>query len=120
MTLSLHDSSLLYSDLANDPDLGEIVEMFVDEMAGRVCAFREAFRTGDDQQLQTLAHQLKGAAGSYGFATLTPAACLLECAARDRVARCEIEQHLEVLVDLCTRTRAGNPNEQASASWTVS
>ena len=62
----------LYSSLGADPDLAELVAMFVDEIAGRVGRMRDCLDAGDTDGLRRAAHQLKGAAGSYGFFQLTP------------------------------------------------
>jgi hypothetical protein len=76
-------AAFVYSHLAADPDLGELVEMFVREMPDRINALETQARSRNWQQLARIAHQLKGAAGSYGFDAITPCAARLELAARD-------------------------------------
>lgn len=109
MTFSAQERPWIYSTFGDDPDLGELVEMFVDEMEQRVGSFRNAFDESDFSTLGTLAHQLKGAAGSYGFDTLTPAAFELEQAVRDGSSMQAIEESLDRVTDLCHRLRAGSP-----------
>ncbi|MFW6169642.1 MAG: Hpt domain-containing protein [Planctomycetota bacterium] len=98
---------LIYSSFGDDPDLGELVEMFVEEMPARIRALKEQADEQDWNELARIAHQLKGAAGSYGFDQLTPAAQDLELLARDGAAEPEIRDALNKVIDLCNRTRAG-------------
>ena len=99
----------IYSSLASDPELGEIVDMFVEEMPGRVASLLDHFKRKDWDGLRQSAHQLKGAAGSYGFATISPCAGRLENALRDGEPEHQIYEALTELVDLCGRVRSGQP-----------
>jgi HPt (histidine-containing phosphotransfer) domain-containing protein len=96
----------LYSSLADDPDLGEIVDLFVEEMPGRIDKLTECVIRGDWDQLGRYAHQMKGACGSYGFHQLTPSAARLEQAARQDPEEAAIREAVEDLVALCQRVRA--------------
>ena len=71
----------IYSTLGADLDLGELVEMFVEEIPNRAQALGEAVERRDWLETRRLAHQLKGAAGSYGFEAVTPLAARLELSA---------------------------------------
>ena len=101
----------IYSQLGGDPDLGELVTMFVDEMPGRLVTFQAAQAAGNREAIGRLAHQMKGAAGSYGFDQATPYAARLEKAARENVPDEELLLALNELLELCTRMRAGVPLE---------
>ncbi len=93
----------LVSELADDADLGAIVAEFVEEMPERVRALLEAVNAWDVAHLQDLAHNLKGAGGSYGFPLITDAAGALERAvlmSEPAVVRREASR----LVALCLRT----------------
>ena len=103
------DMQPLYSTLGADPDLGEIVEMFVDEMPERISNLLDHFNTSNWEELRRAAHQLKGAAGSYGFDPISPAAARLECAVRDTKPENEIRRTLDDLVSLCQQANAGAP-----------
>lgn len=96
----------LYSSLGTDPDMEELVEMFVDEMPERIAKLCGQYEAGNWSELQRLAHQLKGAAGSYGFDTITPFAARLEGSIRDGRTEVQIREALDDLVDLCRRARA--------------
>jgi histidine phosphotransfer protein HptB len=99
----------VYSRLAKDPDLAEIVDLFVEEMSGRVAALLGQLNAADWEGLRRTAHQLKGAAGSYGFDGISPIAGKVESAVRDGEAEERIRATVEELIDLCGRTRSGQP-----------
>jgi histidine phosphotransfer protein HptB len=105
--------SHVYSRLGGDPDLGELVALFVQEMPDRIGALESQARSRDWAQLTRTAHQLKGAAGSYGFHDITPFAARLEHAARDGGQEDQILASLDELLDLCRRMRAGTPQAEA-------
>ncbi len=95
----------IYSSLIDDPDLGDLIELFVDEMPERLATFDAVFQSGNRAELRRLAHQLKGSAGSYGFESATRLAGELE-AAIDR-GGCDdpmIESYSQ-LVEHCLRIR---------------
>jgi len=69
---------LLRSDLADDPDLADVVRSFALALPDRAAALAAAVRASDDTETARLAHQLKGAAGSYGFPVVSTLARTLE------------------------------------------
>jgi HPt (histidine-containing phosphotransfer) domain-containing protein len=92
------------STFADDPDMLEIVGEFVGEMPERVQSLSEAFERGDPQTLRTLAHQLKGACGGYGFPVLSEAAAALE----GELKRADydlgvVRRELDELIALCNK-----------------
>jgi len=99
----------LYSHMGSNPDLKEIVDLFIEEMPGRVTILLDRLNTGDWEGLRGAAHQLKGAAGSYGFATISPCAGRVENAVHDGLPEEQIRQAVMELVNLCNRARAGQP-----------
>jgi DNA-binding NarL/FixJ family response regulator/HPt (histidine-containing phosphotransfer) domain-containing protein len=98
---------MVYSSLGGDPELGGLVDLFVGELPGRVASMQTAADGRDWEQVTVIAHQLKGAAGSYGFDALTPYARDLEYAARDSGQAETILRALGELSDICRRVRAG-------------
>jgi HPt (histidine-containing phosphotransfer) domain-containing protein len=98
-----------YSVLGDDRDLAEIVALFVEEMPLRVRHLQAHFGCANWDELGRLTHQLKGAAGSYGFDQLTPFAARLEKAVRNGEPQASIRAALEELVEACGRVRAGAP-----------
>jgi len=99
----------VYSRLANDPDLTDIVELFVEEMPGRVENFLRHLEEKNWESLRQAAHQLKGAAGSYGFEPLSPCAGRLESAVRNGEPEQRIREAVMELVELCGRVRCAQP-----------
>jgi HPt (histidine-containing phosphotransfer) domain-containing protein len=107
MSSPIVETEYLYSTLASDPELGEIVEMFVDEMPGRVESLTTILAASDWNALGRLAHQMKGACGSYGFHQLTPSAARLEHACRDQQGEAAIQDAVAELIALCQKVRPG-------------
>jgi HPt (histidine-containing phosphotransfer) domain-containing protein len=105
MTKPVRGIEPVVSCLADDPDLGELVAIYAQEMPERVEMLQDRFAAGDWPALARCAHQLKGAAGSHGFHQLTEPAGALEYAAREQPDPRRIEAALEALVDLCRRVQ---------------
>jgi histidine phosphotransfer protein HptB len=95
----------VYSRLANDPDLADIVEMFVDEMPERVENLLHCLDEKNWNELRQAAHQLKGAAGSYGFEPISPCASRVESAIRNNEPEERIREAVMELVELCGRVQ---------------
>jgi HPt (histidine-containing phosphotransfer) domain-containing protein len=102
--------SAIYSTLLDDPDLQELVELFVEELPQRTAQLMAAKSAGDRSELGRYAHQLKGAVGAYGFEGVTQYAARLEEAARSDAPEEEIERALTDLIEICGRLSPGNPN----------
>lgn len=106
-TIAVSVPAQLISELVvDDPDMRDLVEEFVDELPGRLDEMRTAARDLDFDQLQTLAHRLKGAGGSYGYPPLTQAAAQLE----EQFRRHSIEQldeSLQLLDEIVTACQRG-------------
>jgi CheY-like chemotaxis protein len=66
------------SNMHDDSEMGDLLRAFVASLPGRVAALTAAHRAGDMVELSTLAHQLRGAGGGYGFPTITVAAAGVE------------------------------------------
>ncbi len=90
----------------DDPDMLEIVREFAAELPDRIGELERCLEAVDLAQLQTMAHQLKGAGGGYGFTPITEQAASLEHALKegqdatvlkDRTrALCEVLRAIEV------------------------
>lgn len=61
----------------------EIVREFASELPDRAAQANAHLADGDLDALQTLAHQLKGAGGGYGFTSITEVAASLESALKE-------------------------------------
>ena len=67
-----------------DAEFREIVQEFVDVLQPRIASMRQALEKRDLTELARLAHWLKGAGGTAGFAVLTEPARRLEACVRDQ------------------------------------
>ncbi len=97
----------LLSDFADDADMMEIIEPFVLGLEERVAAMQQALATSDYATLSCVAHQLKGAAGGYGYPTISEAAKVVELGARSQQSPSSLESVLDEVVALCARARGG-------------
>jgi len=97
---------LLISALADEPATRDLVEMFVHELPERVRALQAALRANDFTTFARLSHQLKGAAGGYGFQPITEAARELEATAKTQQDIESLTLQLSELSELCGRARA--------------
>ena len=106
----------LSSEFAGDPDMTELVQMFVDEMPQRVDAMLDCWEKGNLGDLRRMAHQLKGASGGYGFPTVGQMAAQLEAglAAVGRTPDPDALDHLrsqvDELVGMCRRVTSEPPS----------
>ncbi len=110
MTQLTSGTSPLYSSLGDDPELAEIVDMFVDEMPDRLATVLSQLEASDWEGLRRTAHQLKGAAGSYGFDQVTPFAAKVEGTIQQGDQESEIRNTVDELVKVCQRIRGGAPS----------
>ena len=97
----------IYSALGKDPDLKEIVGLFVAEMPDRISRLLDRLDAGDREEARRVVHQLRGSAGSYGFEPVSRLAARVEEAIRQSRPPEEIRRLAEELVGLCRRVRAG-------------
>jgi HPt (histidine-containing phosphotransfer) domain-containing protein len=109
MTPSSSATRPIYSSLADDPDLSEIVEMFVAELPERVATILYCLEHQQWESLRRAAHQLKGAGGSYGFAPITSSAARLEQLAASAASEEQIRRAVDELADICHRAQGGRP-----------
>lgn len=106
MSQPLSGGSRIVSEYHDDPDMIDLVQQFVEELPNRVQAMQKRLHESDRAALASLAHQLKGAAGGYGFPTITHAAGALEKSSRANAAAEQIAADLRQLADLCGRAAA--------------
>ncbi len=78
MTDRKASADVLVSELTDDPDLIELIQAFVGNLPDRLAAIEKTLTEQTLDDLARLAHQLKGAAGGYGFPQITDAAGRLE------------------------------------------
>ena len=85
-----------------------IVAMFLAELPKRITGFEAAVQASDLVQFKRLTHQMKGAAGGYGYPSITQAAISLErCIEMSGdawIGACGV--HLDALILLLRRAHA--------------
>ena len=105
----------LVSELANDPDVADMVEGFVRVAGARADAILAALADGDTSTMRRLVHQLKGAAGGYGFPSITEQARVVETAfASGDPAKVAAEA--QALSSLCYRAGRGATGSGTASS----
>jgi HPt (histidine-containing phosphotransfer) domain-containing protein len=101
----------ILSTLSGDPDMLELIQLFVDEIPERARCLQDFWRRSEFAELRRIAHQLKGASGGYGFPDLGVAAGELErqlTAAADSSSTPDlssVSRQVDELIDLCHRVR---------------
>jgi signal transduction histidine kinase/DNA-binding response OmpR family regulator/HPt (histidine-containing phosphotransfer) domain-containing protein len=103
----------LFSEFAADIDMVEIIDLFVEGLPGRMDELRTAMADGATAEVKRLAHQLKGAAGGYGFAPITTVAAELELAIGRGERATETNEIVERLLAMCARARHCEPVAEA-------
>ena len=69
--------------MAGDVELVRLVECFARELPSKIADLERHLDSRDDDSLMALCHQLKGAAGGYGFSSMSHRIDELETLARD-------------------------------------
>ena len=94
------DTAPVYrSTLADHPDVGPVLPMFVRRLSGHVRGLRAALAAGQFEEILRIAHQLRGAGKSFGFEPITAYAAAVEELLRAARPPAEIAPALERLVD---------------------
>jgi PAS domain S-box-containing protein len=104
----------LYSRLASDPGMEEIVARFARSLPQRAAELRAFTDQPDRSVLLRLSHQLKGAAGGYGFDSIGLAAERLEEALKKDTS--DVAELIEELAKMCSRARPGRRETTAPSA----
>lgn len=102
----------IYSQFADDPDLGSIVVDYVERLLPeRLAAVEQSAADCDLETLQREVHRLKGSSACYGFAEVSECAGQIEEACIETVSletgQCEeLLRQTEALLQLCQRVVA--------------
>lgn len=109
--MSENDSQPIISNFANDQDILDLVEQFVDDLPRRIAAIQQSLAQQDLDTLQRLTHQLKGSAGGYGFPDITKQAASVESSIKMQTEIDNVAREVFALADLCNRARATPDND---------
>ncbi len=93
----------LRSTYADNLRMAELIQEFVGGLPKRIALLDGHLSGGKMEELQRLAHQMSGAAGCYGFPTITDAARELDEALRAGKERVVLKEKVDKLVTLCRR-----------------
>lgn len=93
------------SEFADDPDMMELVEEFIQEMPGRIEKIQSCLAEQSMDELKVLAHQLKGAGGGYGFPDVTDKARQLEQSIVQGEAESAVSGACDALTSLLNRVQ---------------
>jgi HPt (histidine-containing phosphotransfer) domain-containing protein len=102
----------ILSQYATDPEMVELIELFLSEMPDRLNALETAWRQAQLPQLTRMAHQLKGSCAGYGFPAIGTAASTLEERLRALAKEAggeelrRLQAEFNELIDLCRRASA--------------
>lgn len=99
----------LRSEFAADPEMVELVQEFVQELPGRAETLNGYLQGAAYSDLRRIAHQLKGAAGGYGFSPISESAAKVEnllLPQFDEARLQELRVQVDELVGLCRRAVA--------------
>jgi len=92
---------VLESDLADDPDMIELIEQFLSHLIDAINQLERYHANNDSAALIALAHQLKGAAGGYGFTPITDAARRVEQSITAGAPAVQIDASIAALIVRC-------------------
>jgi HPt (histidine-containing phosphotransfer) domain-containing protein len=93
----------IYED---DPDMAELVQSFVTDLSQRVETLEQLLAEGNLQELQRMAHQLKGAGGGYGFPQITDVAATLEQSLKEAADEGTVKERTGALCEVLRAVRA--------------
>lgn len=99
----------LRSRFAGDAEMVELVAEFVQELPRRAETFQGLLRASQFDELRRAAHQLKGAAGGYGFPTISESAATVERTLHqgiDPAHFATLQRQIDELIELCGRAVA--------------
>jgi signal transduction histidine kinase/ActR/RegA family two-component response regulator/HPt (histidine-containing phosphotransfer) domain-containing protein len=99
----------LFSALAGERALESLIDGFANAMPIFVAKLESAMAAGERDRLLRLAHQMKGAGGTYGFDAVTEAAAQVEAALSGPAADGDVAVAVGSLISICRAVRAGLP-----------
>ena len=102
----------LFSDYADDPDMGEIIDLFIEGLHEHIETLNNAVAWSDCETLYRVSHQIKGSAGGYGYSGISAQSLVVEQLAKAGNAIDRIRDEVDSLVLLCRRAIAGRPNAE--------
>lgn len=93
----------LRSSRADDPRLAAVLRKFIDRLPQRVAELTALLKAENFAELQRAVHQVKGAAGGYGFPQITDQATKVESLLKQGIGLESVSRETRALVDLIRR-----------------
>jgi CheY-like chemotaxis protein len=95
----------LFSSLADEKDMADLINGFVEELPGKLRAVEEVWVAKNMEQLESLARQIKSEAGGFGYEPISEAASQVELGIQNNADEVHIEAAMEELVRWCKLAR---------------
>jgi CheY-like chemotaxis protein len=95
------------SQFRDDPGLSGLIRSFVEVLPERVARFRAMMASGDLRGVGSLAHQIRGVGGMYGYPEMTETAALIEDAVFERREGGLLEELVEEFAGMVARIGRG-------------
>ena len=109
-------ASALVSTMQEEPAVQKLLARFIARLPDRVALLQSLTRQQDIESLQTAVHQLRGAAGGYGFPMLTERAGVVEKKIRAGEALDAIQNDIAALVELVRRVEGYDRQRESDAA----
>lgn len=87
-----------------DPDLADLIPLFLESRRADLAALRRALAVGDFQAIRAVGHSMKGAGAAYGFDAVTDIGAALEVAALGGQAEA-VRHQLDLLEEYLVRVQ---------------
>ncbi len=102
------------SELADDPDMREIIEQYVSRLPEQVQKIHELLAQNDLKNLGRLAHQLKGSGGGYGFPQITALASAANRSINEAEPIDAIRRQIDTLVNYIRKIKGYDTSKEAA------
>jgi len=109
MTSRSDQGGPLRSEFADDAEMRELIEFYLDELSRKVSAIEACLACDDSKGIERMAHRLKGSSAGYGFSPIGEAAGELEAAIRQDTDASVVELTGQLL-ELCARALMTEPD----------
>jgi len=110
------EAPALVSTMQEEPSVQKLLTRFIARLPDRVALLQSLMRQQDIESLQTAVHQLRGAAGGYGFPMLTERAGVVEKKIRAGEALDAIQNDIASLVELVRRVEGYDRQRESAAA----
>jgi HPt (histidine-containing phosphotransfer) domain-containing protein len=97
----------LLSTFVEEPAIAEILPIFLQNLPSYLRRIEDAIAVGDLDVAARTCHDLKGAAGGYGYPSISALASTIEVSMRVGDFGGKVKEQLELLRELCQRAAKG-------------